>query len=635
MNPPLILAVPIDIALVSRRETRLTSIRASYDATPTTPSNDTTTIGTTHGFTSMKYQFQSLLVGALAFLPHVVQAAPLFEPEDAWARKKLQMPSGQKPLGDMLQAYSKASTANVFVDVTGVPLNTPIDSPADFVAPRTSVFPGSRGLGMARIAFQAQMSTDRTEPQTYILWPRPNTDTLAELIVAEQQKFEAATPAGDRAAVVTALKNFYVQEKGWKPDAQTATEKNLRAQGVPGVIDFSEFPSDLQGPLLAEFVFRVRTVGDDYAPVAWTEEYWKNARVHLRLSGRNLFMHPNPHDPATVQIELPPIPGVTQLPFIVGDARQIKVKWQSQQNPLWLVEHKPRHRRAICALPEEVVLPTEPTAAVETKPGFTFDPSQEAALQKTVAFAHQGVTPQVVVGDLSRQSGVALQLSPDVAPSTKVSAFSDGMTLQSAMAALARLHSARWSKDGNSFVLRSNHLDELHLLMARMGNGAFYRFIQRRIEDYQEPGSELADEIVGVCDEDELKSKDGIVFSSLPSDLQKKVLAFFREQIVGQLIVSQQRIDDGLSSGLKLRFAPLSAKAPQLFGAFYTGGGMIEEIPGAFLGAYTNDGRFIVSMFPELYAPKATAIDERIEKQLAEAEAFAARKAKEQAEQNP
>jgi len=291
-----------------------------------------------------------------------------------------------------------------------------------------------------------------------------------------------------------------------------------------------------------------------------------------------------------------------------------------------LVAMKSPHHLSVCDPVEEAVDNPEHMADAP-EPYFTFNPSQEVSLQKRVAFVHQSVAPAMLLTDLSKQSGTPLQLSPDVAPNAKVSAFSSGMTLQSAMAALARLYGARWSKDGDEFVLHSNHLDELHTLMSHMGDSAFYPLVLRSRQEYLESGNELAEQIVGFCDEDELKSKEGVAFSSLPNDLKKSVLTLIHEKNVGELVVSQQRVDDGLSVGLQIRFVPLSAKAPRLFGAFYTSGSMLNGSTSALMGAYTADGRFITNLFPEFVAAKASAIDEMMEKSQAEA--------KEQAEQNP
>lgn len=579
----------------------------------------------------MKHQLP-FLMGAVMMLPQASQAVLQFGLDDTWTQAKLQMPLGRKPFSEMLLDCSRAAQANVFVDATGVALQVPIDSPSKFATPEAHVFP-SRGFALRNIAAQAGMQTDRTEPHTFVAWPKEDLNLLVSLIVAEQQKFDEAHPTGDRAATIAALKDFY-QAKGWNPNPQTVAEKNQSAQGVNDTIRLSDLPPALQGPVLAELVLRLRWLNNDgmlqnsYVPAAWNDDSWKNARVCLHINPLNEQGKPyRPGDTAAAFVSLiaPPNLALPHQAFQVGQVRDFRVSWQAPQaQPLPRLAWPLAPRRRLVCAPAEATVGVPPQTAPASESGFTFDASQEAALQKKVAFVHQGVAPSVVVADWSKQSGVSLRLAPDVAPKAKIIALSGGMTLESAMRAMARLYSAQWSKDGGGFVLRSTHLDELHLMMAHMGYCAYYPLWPRSIQESLRTGNELAGQIATSVDEDQLKSEQGVVFSSLPLDLQKSVLSLMREENVGEMIVSQQRVDDVLSSDVQLRFAPVSKDSPQFFGAFYTEGGLTGSSAGALLGAYTADGRYITRLFPEFSAPKINQWDERKEEIAKQQEAHKA-----------
>ncbi|RYX84617.1 hypothetical protein EON83_09735 [bacterium] len=552
----------------------------------------------------MKYLVSSLSALLITSL-NPVSAAPRFNPADNWLRTPITFPHGQQSFGQMLSSYAKIANSNVFADVTGLSPTTRITSPCDMQGQQEQIL---RGLAIWRIATQMQMVGDRSTENTFVLWPRPDLDKLGQLIATEQQKFDAITPLGNRNAAIKALREYYVQEKGWDAKNETIAEKNQRAQGVKEAIRLNDLPPALQSPIFAEFARQVRLVGNGYSPKVWTDDYWKEARVHLRFPAKN-----KDQKYATVEIATPEEPG-HQSRFLVGVPQQVKVSWQGQVPRVpRILKASLQNPSAICALTEQIDNP---------KPlGFDFDPTHEKDLLKVVSLNHQFVPPSEVVKDLVKQTNVSFEIAADVAPATKMTALSAGMPLWEAMASLARLYSSHWEKKGDGYELVSEQLDELHSLMARMGQHVYYKIAVKPEVEQLEVGADLASQIVDTFETQKLTSDTGVAVADLPLDLQKEVVSLVREKNVGELIVSQQRLEEALAQDVELRFAPKPKNPPQFFGTYFSGGADYNDSQGnAILAAYTTDGRFITRLFPEVSVAKANAYDELMAKALREME---------------
>lgn len=523
-------------------------------------------------------------------------ASPRFGMSDPWSQVNISLPQDQKPLGEMLAVYAKTASANVFADVTGRKSSDQVESPMGFVAPRTQI---GRTLGLIRIGFKAQMCYDRSATDTFVLWPRPDLDHLAGLSVAAHKEFDLTHPAPDRAETIAALREFYSHEKGWKAQFQTLDEKDQSAQGVKDAIRLADLPPALRAPVMAELAYRIRRLEPNYPP-AWTDDYWKAARVHLFIPTKQQ----KDRHYATVEIYDP------FERFLLGVPSQVKVA------ALFPVAA----HSGVCAPPTDApkeALPLFAPLEAQNPSGFDFDPTAQAALCKVVSLNFQFVPPAAIVADLKKQTGIALGLAPDVAPAAQTIAISQpqGMPLWSAMAAMARLYSAHWEKAGQGYRLTSDNLDELHALMARTGLYADYNFQEHSRTEALDIGSDLATQIVDEGDRDQLTSPQGLPLSSLSADLQKEVVDLIHQQTEGAPLVSQQRLDNALAQNLELRFAPLPNSAPQFFGANYSGGPDLNGSDGAaVLTVYTTGGRFVVRLFPEFSAPKSSDIDRLLQK---------------------
>lgn len=574
----------------------------------------------------------ALVSGTLLFVAFQAGAVPLFTTEDKWMNSKVNPSTQTLPLDEALLNLSPVLSANILADATNFPATLDISPYGARKVNRYETSLGTRISVVGVTSKQGNLTHDRSGRDTFVFWDQPDVKKLLPLLVAFQKQRAPATSPETNAATVGALKEFLQRNYGWKADAQTSEEKTQRAQGVPA-FGLTDLPRELQGPVQAEF-YRATLGLTTNTSYRWFEDdLWAKARLRLNMSFQAVYDEQGNY---------------------LGERKGPRVEFTFPNSPNFWDLGSPHWNPEAPILPPEKSRPLSPkmlAAIAEIKaarlagtippiPDYAPDSpeppvSNPVAALKTVTFSVKRQPLAAFVSNLQKQSGISLSLAPDVAPRAKVTGRSldTGMTLDSAMNALARLYCAHWEKEGEGFVLRSNGWDELRQGMARLGDSAFYGWMTRWPQESIRVGTERADEILGGLDVDQLNAEGGAAFADLPADTQQSAMQFVREENEGELFTAQQRLYDVLEQDVRFRFGTVQppvvaegfvsnspvpfrfdnvqSKTPLFFDGFSMGnfryGYISTEVGG--LAAYSSDGRFIAQLFPDFQAQPPSELD--------------------------
>ena len=545
----------------------------------------------------------SLLVGALLVPAISLQAAPRFPMVDEWMEEKITPPMQALPIDEALLALSKAASANVLADATHFEAGRIVPPYPSQKDPYDSGF-GQRVGVIGQQAFQAGLSYDRSASDTLVFWKQPDKDRLVSLIVAYQKQLDKQFPRGDDKNTLTGFQEFLKARYGWSAQAQTPEEAVKRAQGVDGSFRLSDLPEALRAPFRAEFISRVRSPGSMPTHRWFEADYWKDTRVQLRRRRQAIYdaegNFKGQREGSAVELAFPDVRDEEARSITINPPVQIGFPHTTPAGGFTPAKAAAQTRQGVRPdVAPAVELPAEGPAPAAL-PGANVE--GEPSLQKAVVFSAKQQPLAQFVAALGKQSGVALSVAPDVAPDAKVTGCSvaAGMPLASAMSALSRLYSARWTKDGNGYTLNSEHPTELTRTMAQMGISAFYGWAAFMPQERDALGAERADEVLGAVNVAQLQKSPGVPFSSLPVDTQDSVLQLFQREHRGDLIATQQRLHDALDQEVVFRFAPLAVGAPLFYGAemaqSFGTGRLSPQSSG--IGAYSSDGAFIAHLFP-------------------------------------
>ncbi len=560
-----------------------------------------------------------------------VRAERLFGLDDSWMGEQISAPPQALPIDEAFAALSRAASINAFVDATNLPVDQVLQPYAKRPKNIYEMNYNGRSNVIGNTVSQAKMTFDRTAKETFVFWREPDINRTVNLIVTRQKQLDALYPPADDKTTLAALEEFYGRTQDWPTKFIRLADRKRRAQGVEKTITLADLPAELQLPLQAEFVRRVRLhdTAPDYS--YFEPQSWKEGRVRLVEENVNLY---------------DTVGRVTQT----KKAWVVRVYFSRERYPAYI--GKPRW-----AVPTQVelanfTLPSflsegerlsqfeaaqndKPVAANTLTTSLDF---QEDAFQKTVKFPAKRVDLRNFISDLSKQSGLAFSVAPDVAPDAQILAASPGMPLGAALTAVERLYSARWVKAAQGYQLQSQGLDELHQNMAQLGMGTLYERTAYWSAERDAIGGQIADEVTGAFDWDQLKSEQGAPFSELPLDVQSHIVELFRIDKSGELIVTQQRLDDALAqaSNFSIRLNKVSRDVPQFFGAFHsrpTHLGILS-LGTTALSAFSPDGRFITDLFPQFYIYPPRQSEEKSETYLLQIEVHNAQVLKEAQNRN-
>lgn len=559
-----------------------------------------------------------LLAGALLVPTMSVQAAPRFSITDKWMLEKVTPSAQALPVDESLLALSKATSANVLADATHFEAGRVVQPyPTRQTDPFDSNF-GGRGGVVSQMATRAGLSFDRSSSDTFVFWSQPDRDQLVSLIVSYQKQLDEQFPRGDDKNTLLRFQEFLKIRYGWNPQAQTPEEAVKRAQGVDASFRMGDLPEELRAPFQAELISQVRSLGNEPTYRWFEADYWKDCHIRLNTGQQNFYnavgVSLGQRKSPSVELVFPDISsddgaGGRSIAF----GRTVAVGFPHGTTAGAFAPTRAQAQGRTDVQPAAVPAANRPVEQLTTiaSPGVNVE--GEASLQKTVVFSVKRQPLTHFAGELAKQSGVSLSIAPDMAPDAQVTGCSvaAGMPLSSAMGALSRLYRAHWTKDGDGYMLSSDHPSELTRMMAQMGIYAYYGSTELPPQEHDALGTERADEIVNALDAAQLKTPSGAVFSSLPADTQDSVLRFIQKERQGDLIIAQQRLSDALDQEVVFRFGPLRDDTPLFDGdgrpvAFGT-----RVSDSSAIGAYSSDGAFIAGLFPRFtcYPPTEQQIE--------------------------
>jgi hypothetical protein len=535
-----------------------------------------------------------LICGTMVSAVNGSYAAPRFSIFDEWMDRKIVPPNGPLPIDEAFGSLAKQSSANVFADVTSLEEDLVVSPYAD----RRRIGNGSLDdtlLGVSNhLAEQARLSFDRSTRDTLVFWRRPDRQRLINLIIAYHKQLEVTYPQANTESVVAGLVKFFELNHGWSAEVKTVAESREQAAGVDANVELKDFPVELRTQIEAELFSVVRRFPVTPPFQTFETSFWKDARLRIVNPDVAVVGKNRPLAPSSTAILNLSSPTFSTAKFNIGT-----FSWAFRATAPGNLA--PRRAKAPTGGQKRpITQPLQPfeQPAPHIQNGLL---SEDAKLQVQVACDVKRKPVASLLAEFKKQTGVSLQLAPGFLSDASITASSQGMKLTDAMAALERLYSAHWTKDATGYALESKDLDELHLAMAQEGYGAHYNLTGLYEEERQQAGTELAEEIVGLVDTKQLESRDGVLFSALPSELQERVIALFRQAKASDLILAQQRLDDVMNEKVHVRLSPLPPATKSFFGKFLTAGG---NIPGPLkrgathLVAYSSQGEFIAWLFP-------------------------------------
>lgn len=537
-------------------------------------------------------------------------------------KEQITAPAEALPIDEALAALSRAASINIFVDATHLPVDQILQPYAKRPKNVNTIDFSGRSLVIGHAVTQAQMSYDRTAKDTFVFWREPDINRVINLIVAHQKQLHALYPPADDKTTLAALEQYFARTQGWPIQSIKFADRKRRAQGLEKAVSLSELPPELQAPLQAEFVRHLRRSGvaPDYSH--FEPQSWKDGRVRLVEGQVNRYdaigNYLGTHKALVVKVYFSP----GRYPFYVGPPRwatPTQVELTDFQFPSFLTEGE--HLSQF-----EAAQNVKATAPGPRPPVLDF---KEDAFQKTVKFAGKRRDLHDFVSELAKQSGLTLSVAPDVLPGAKILAVSPGMTLGAALVAVERLYCARWVKAAQDYQLQSQGLDELHQSMAQLGMKTLYERVPYWAEERQAMSRQIADEVTGHFDWDQLKKEQGAPFSELPVEVQSHIVELFRTDKSGQFIVNQQRLDDALAqaANFSIRLSTVPKDTPQFFGAFRSEPADmgISTLGATVLSAFSPDGRYITELFSQfhIYPPHPSGEKDEAELEAANAKAQA------------
>ena len=537
--------------------------------------------------------------------------------------EKVDTPPDELPLSDALRDFARRTGANVLLDSTSLPTGLTVKPYSSIHDGETS---GTRDLLLVSIAYQKKLTFDRTAVDTIEMWPLPDVDDVVNRIVAMQNDITAQGrplwPRDGHESPDTAVFRAYLEDKrGWNATPATLEEQAEISKGMDQPIMMSELPPALLRSTKLALYQDVMNRSVDWTALAFERDFWKQSHVQL-LKGFEPVWDDKGKEVDQVpiifmQVKFPVDYERTdyELPFGVGTPRGA-----SREEAAEIPKSQSRVRaenkdimpletaNALLSTLDnrfELAAPTVPPA-----PGFDLS---DGALQKQVSFDVERMALPEFVAQLSQQSGVKLQLAPDAPRDLTLIARSPGMTVSAAMAALTRLYGTTWSKTGDSYTLNATKLDTLQMDILRMGyRTAVTVFDWTNKEERDDLFETLATDIYQAIGPEGWHDPEGVAFTSLPTALQDRVLALFRQANAPKLIQSQQHLYDAMAiaDDLQLKFGRRPAEPKQFFGRFSDGGAEPMIVGGmdgkpyvarkATFRAYTPDGLYVAWLFPSL-----------------------------------
>lgn len=498
-------------------------------------------------------------------------------------------PPGEAAIDDYLIALAKNSSTNCIMDARDVDPQIRIKPFPEFVARIKFNCPPVRKALFDAVQAQAILTQHAVKDYgTLLFWHEPELTEAARLSLErraadEELLVEAKSDDDGLLTPRQALESRYLPlQARWAKYLREAQGWDGQSAQVDITIPVVDLPPDLRALTLAEVRYTLYKRINLSAPI-FSAEYWDTMRLVIDTSEK----HPDTGRPI-------PYLSLWSPPLGPGPATRLG-RLDAPREPTQAAETAPKVQQVAQAAPDNTAPTRFPHHDKFLAMVFAPELETDAALQAKVSLEAKRRPLKDIVGDLKKQSGVALALAPDAPPaSAPVTLRVSEMPLWKMMASLSRIYGATWSKNGAAYTLRSAKLDPLDLGMLR--RGFWYRWRLHYLDTYnlqQRENSALAREILRHVRRDQLNSPQGAPFSDVPQELRDQVRKYLQEEDAQRILDGQAQLDATPLEGMVLRFAPLNSREPDkvLWGRTAFSG------KDAQLGAFTADGRFICTVF--------------------------------------
>ncbi len=260
----------------------------------------------------------------------------------------------------------------------------------------------------------------------------------------------------------------------------------------------------------------------------------------------------------------------------------------------------------IGAAPAHSQLPAAaPTAQQQAAPGrlSAADLEREAALQAKVSLEAKSLPLGELLALLQKQSGVNLRAAAgSPANEVRVTARIKEMPLWNLLAALSRLYGVEWNTSGpKEYTMHGSSREKLSVRMLALGGTPRYDGPQERSEREQQ-GLALKDDIMKAAG-GALGRRGGIAVSSLPGDLQIRLLQYFELPAAEDLAMARLEADGVFERDLHLHFGINKENASVITSVGQTSIRALSPAPHPALSVRTGDGTIVMYILPSFAVP--------------------------------
>ena len=546
-----------------------------------------------------KVRVQTVFAGALSLaITSAVSAQParrFATPEvDSWMSEHVKAPAESLPLDEALSALARATSTNVFADVTDVAADTSIapyaQRPKNFFETN---YNGRRNI-ISHVARQAGLTQDRTTSDTLVFWREPDLNRVVNAIVERQNQLDAQYPTASQSESIAKIKAYYQRERGWLAEPQTIAEMQQSARGVKA-INISQLPPEVRTPLQAELIRRVRSTAATPPALAFDISSWQNARVRLVNEKVNYFRPDG---------------------WVLGraDARVLRVFFPDERKPFLI--GVPQWANPTFSMPDVVEssayldegvplaqfrIGQDKTAVAQAPFRKPIDFAADKIFDKSVKLVGKRQSLSALVAQISEQTKLKLSVAPEVASNAQVLAISSDIKAGEALAALERLYHAVWIAEAGGYVLQAQNLSDSQIILSQLGSQVYDGSGAINLPKRAVAGARIAEEVSVSVDGEQLQSAQGALFSQLAPATQSKVMQLFREDNAGKLAEQQQRVETTLD--YINDFNVFFGNYPEKMSPFFTGQGSrwskdVNFNGGIGLAAFAPGNRFIDQLFP-------------------------------------
>jgi len=510
-----------------------------------------------------------------------------------WFKEEISPPAREASVDDYLIELSKALPANCILDATDIDPQERVKPFPGFVAAIEAKWSTARLNVLYDFRGQASLSEQALgDNGTLLFWRQPDPVEGARLSLqgreADDALLEEAKAADEGVPGPAVLSEYKPLQEKWAKYWREVHGWDGKSPKVDITVKVADLPPDLRA--LVEAQVRQTVYGALNTGVStFSDEFWDS----LRLVVETAEYSPNPAKKIFyLSYWTPLLP--QRRAFRFGSLNTVLYALQNQ-------EPTPAARPTLAAVPNTTTLPA-PLIWPDKFAARLFGPEMEndAALQAKVSLEAKRRLLQVLVGDLKKQSGVALAVAPGVASAkAPVTLRVSEMPLWKMMAALSRIYGLTWIKDGASYTLRPAKLSPLDAQMLRLGFG--YRSpesMETTSKLREREQNALAREIVRHVNRAQLNSPQGAPLRDVPDELRDRMRQLVEDEAARSLVGKQGNLDATPLEGLTLRFARLNIRGADktMWGrSAFTG-------ENAQMGAFTADGRFLCIVFERFRA---------------------------------